>query len=161
MFFGTFWKIAGALSVLSHQAIRCVILTPLVKCAQNNCKMTHDIAIQRRMFDKPRSRQNEMNLKNFKFFKKSNTVPLQLLKSLCVPQQLMKSLSMPLPTLEIMTTTIGTVKLAANCTRVECRLPLTGQSPPDCNICKHTNQNKQTINFSVEFVLVSTIEIIH
>ena len=52
-FSGTFWKIAGGLSVLSHQAIKCVILTPLVKCAQNNYRMTHNFAIQPTMFNGP------------------------------------------------------------------------------------------------------------
>ena len=117
---GTFWKTGGALSVLSHQAIQCVILTLLVKCAKNNCKMIHNIATQRRMFDASWSRQSEPN---FKFFKKSNRVPLQL----------MKSLSIPLLTLEIMTTTTGTVQHDAACcklhnSRIQ-KLPLTGQRP--------------------------------
>ena len=127
----SFWKTVGALSVLSHQALKCVILTPLVKCAQNDPGMMHNSATQRRMFDASWSHQNVLN---FKFFKKSNTVPLQLLQSLCIPIQLKKSLSIPLLTLEIMITTTGTVQLnAAACCRlhqVEYRLPLTGQSPP-------------------------------
>ena len=132
---GTFWKTGGALSVLSHQALKCVILTAPVKCAQNDPGMMHNSAAQWRMFDESQSRQNDTNLENFKFFKKSNTVPLQLLKSLCIPQQLMKSLSIPLLILEIMITTTGTVQhdAAAACCRLHNsriqRLPLTGQKP--------------------------------
>ena len=113
---GTFWETGGVLSVLSHQALKCIILTPLVKCAQNDPKMMHNSVIQWRMFDKPQLRQSDGEYENFKFFKeKSNTVPLHLLKSLCIPIQLMKSLSIPLLTLEIMTTTIGIVQPAADC----------------------------------------------
>ena len=140
IFASAFWKNAGALSVLSHRAIQCVILTPLVKCAQNNHRMTHNIATQWRMFDKSQLRQSDDEFEIFK--EKSNTVPLHPLRSLCIPQQLMKSLSIPLLTLEIMIATTGTVQLAADCTRVEHRLPLSRQSPPNHNICKHTNQTK-------------------
>ena len=127
--FETYWKIRGPSSMLAQPTIKCVILTPLVKCAQNNPKMTHIIVTQARMLNGPRSLQN--NIK-FEIFKKSNTVPLQLLKSLCIPQQLMKSLSIPLLTLEIMTTTIGTVQPAADCCKlhqVEYRLPFDRAEP--------------------------------
>ena len=103
----TFWRFDGALSALSRSAKICVILTLLVKCARNALEMTHNNATQRRMLDASQSHQN---VTNFKFFKKSNRVPLHLLKSLCIPIQLKKSLSIPLLTLEIMTTTIGIVQ---------------------------------------------------
>ena len=129
---GTYWKIRGPLSVSAHQAIKCVILTPLVKCARNHSRMTHNIAIQAKLLSGPRSRQND-KFTNFKFFKeKSNTIPLHLLRSLCIPIQLKKSLSIPLLTLEIMTTTIGTVQLAADCCKlhqVEYRLPIDWAKP--------------------------------
>ena len=35
------WKIRDSLSVLTRSAEKCVILTPLVKCAQNDPKMIH------------------------------------------------------------------------------------------------------------------------
>ena len=106
---GTSWKFVGALSVLSWSAKICVILTLLVKCARNTLEMTHNFATQQRLFDASWSRQSGPK-PNFKFFKKSNSVPLHLLKSLCIPIQLKKSLSIPLLTLEIMITTTGTVQ---------------------------------------------------
>ena len=69
--YNTYWKIVGPSSTLTHQAIKCVILTPLVKCAQNGHRMTHNIAIQRRMFDGPQLRQNDNEFKNFQVFKKT------------------------------------------------------------------------------------------
>ena len=111
-----FRKNTDVLSVLSHRAIQCVILTPLVKCAQNNHRMTHNIATQRRMFDESQLRQSDDEFEIFE--EKSNTIPLHLLKSLCIPIQLMKSLSIPLLTLEIMTTTTGIVQPAADCCKL-------------------------------------------
>ena len=132
---GIYWRFDGALSALARSAKICVILTALVKCAPNGHKMTHNSAIQRRMFDEPRSHQNETKFTNFKFSKESNTVPLHLLRSLCIPIQLYKGLSIPLLTLEIMITATGTVQpdAAEACcklhnSRIQ-RLPLIGQKP--------------------------------
>ena len=119
--YDTYWKIKGPSSTLAHQAIKCVILTLLVKCAQNHSRMTHNIAIQAKLLSGPWSRQNDKFLKfiqYFKFFKESNSVPLHLLKSLCIPIQLMKGFSIPLLTLEIMTTTTGTVQHDAACCKL-------------------------------------------
>ena len=135
---GTYWKIRGPSSASAHQAIKCVILTPLVKCARNHSRMTHNIATQAKLLSGPRSRQNDKFSKfiqYFKFFKESNSVPLHLLKSLCIPIQLMKSFSIPLLTLEIMITATGTVQL--NAAEACCKLhnsriqtlPLTGLKP--------------------------------
>ena len=118
---GTYWKIRGPSSNSAHQAIKCVILTSLVKCARNHSKMTHNIASQAKLLSGPRSRQNDkfpVEFTNFKFSKESNSVPLHLLKSLCIPIQLMKGVSIPLLTLEIMTTTTGTVQPDAACCKL-------------------------------------------
>ena len=57
-----YWKIADSSSVPDRSILKCVILTPLVKCARFDHKMTHNNFDQPRMLSGSRSGQNEIFL---------------------------------------------------------------------------------------------------